>query len=229
MKRVYLAIIGLFLCLGAAAQEGTRNFIDRPYFEITGYAKVEFAPDLIYIDITINESDTKNKVSVDELEQTLYRTLQGLGINLDKQLKVNTMSSEFRKRNNIQQSRNYQLLVYDAATASKVFNALDKAGISNMNVSKTDHSDLEKYRRQAKTESIKAARQNAEQMAQAIGQEIGKAIFIQDNNFYYRPVYNTVMAMGAKSRDMAEEAVAADLEFQRLSIENNVLVRFELK
>ena len=75
----------------------------------------------------------------------------------------------------------------------------------------------------------KAAQQNAQVLASALGQKAGKALFVQDYSYSARPYANIMMAKSAVM-DMAAEATAAPtLEFEKIKIEHSVMVRFVLE
>lgn len=76
MKRItFIILSGLFI-LNLAAQE--KNFIDQPYIETTVTVDTLVTPDKIFISIALNEEDSKNKKSTEELEQQLIATLNDL-------------------------------------------------------------------------------------------------------------------------------------------------------
>ena len=66
MKKISLLILMvLFYLLGNAQY---KNFIDQPYIEVNGNADTMVTPNEIYIQIQLSEKDTKDKVSIEELE-----------------------------------------------------------------------------------------------------------------------------------------------------------------
>ncbi|MCZ0211551.1 hypothetical protein OZK63_40025, partial [Streptomyces sp. UMAF16] len=78
MKRIWI-VLGL-LVVGIYAKAQTKNFIDQPYVEVNGTADSLVTPNEIFIRFTINEKDTKNKVSLEDQEKALFQALQQLGI-----------------------------------------------------------------------------------------------------------------------------------------------------
>ena len=64
-----------------------------------------------------------------------------------------------------------------------VFQELESLGISNINIERIDHSELDKFREEVKVAAIKAAKQKAEALAGAIDQSIGKAIYILEQDY----------------------------------------------
>ena len=98
MKKIMLAGLLLFTTLMATkAQSGEKNFIDKPYIEVTGKAEMEVTPDRIYMSITINEKDSKGKIVLAQSEKDMMTKLKALGIDTKKDLSVKDMSSNFKK------------------------------------------------------------------------------------------------------------------------------------
>jgi hypothetical protein len=53
-------------------------------------------PNEIYIKIILTEKDTRDRISVEELELKMYNALKVLGIDLDKSLTTSDMASNFK-------------------------------------------------------------------------------------------------------------------------------------
>ena len=103
MKKLMIAAAALLLSAPLFAQE--KNFIDQPYLEVNGRAEMEVAPDEIYVRITINEQDSKGKVTVLQQEKDMVRRLKDLGIDVEKKLVVQDMSSDLFKRKDVSTSK----------------------------------------------------------------------------------------------------------------------------
>ena len=222
MKKLMVSVAAVLLAGSLFAQE--KNYIDQPYIEVTGKAEMEVVPDEIYLRIVINEKDNKGKVSVDQQEKEMFKQLKGIGIDLEKNLVVQDMSSDlqtyFLRKNAILSTKAYQLKVNSAQQLGEAFQALQTAGISDVNIEKTDVSNIEELRQ--------AARKNAEVLAAALGQQAKEAIFVQDYGFNMRPYANVLMAKSMAVADAAGEEAAPQLEFQKIKIEHSVMVRFIL-
>lgn len=227
MKKLMIAAAALLLSAPLFAQE--KNFIDQPYLEVNGRAEMEVAPDEIYVRITINEQDSKGKVTVLQQEKDMVRRLKDLGIDVEKKLVVQDMSSDLFKRKDVSTSKTYQLEVNSATQLAHVFQALQAVGISDASIERTDVSNMDELRQQVRAAAAKAAQQNAQVLASALGQKAGKALFVQDYSYNARPYANIMMAKSAVM-DMAAEATAAPtLEFEKIKIEHSVMVRFVLE
>lgn len=226
MKRMMIVVAALLMASPLFAQQKT--FLDQPYIEVTGRAEMEVAPDEIYVRITINEQDSKGKTTVLQQEKDMVRRLKDLGIDVDKKLVVQDMMNAQLKKD-VATSKSYMLEVNSATQLAHVFQALQTIGISDAAVERTDVSNMDELRQQVRGASAKAARQNAEILAAALGQKVGKAIFVQDNSYYSRPYSNVVLTRTMKVADAGVAATAAPtLEFQKITIDHSVLVRFML-
>ena len=228
MKKLMVSVAAVLLAGSLFAQE--KNYIDQPYIEVTGKAEMEVVPDEIYLRIVINEKDSK--VSVDQQEKEMFKQLKGIGIDLEKNLVVQDMSSDlqtyFLRKNAILSTKAYQLKVNSAQQLGEAFQALQTAGISDVNIEKTDVSNIEELRQEVRTNAAKAARKNAEVLAAALGQQAKEAIFVQDYGFNMRPYANVLMAKSMAVADAAGAEAAPQLEFQKIKIEHSVMVRFIL-
>lgn len=217
------------LCL---AQTGDKNFIDQNYIEVTGKAVLEVVPDEIYIKIVLDERDNKGKLSVGEQEKVLASVLEKMGIDPKEALSMRDAASNYKqrklKRPDILTKKEYILRVHDAQLVSEVFAALEEAGISNVAVERKEHSEMEKFRREVKINAIKAAREKAEALTSAIGQGIGRAIYIYeypDREMYpVSPYANKLMGVAAD-----EVQALPSVDFEKIRLDYSVMVRFELK
>ena len=218
------------------AQTGGKNFIDFNYIEVTGKAEMEIVPDDIYIRILINEKDFKGK-SLPEIEKSMYDKLNDLGFDLSKDLALKDLVSNFQYywfiKADVQLAKEYQLLVHDARTAGKVFIELQKLGISNASISRVENSKITDYRREVKIAAIKAAQEKAKELALAINQDIGRAIYVQEIENPVRAVAgsnsNIAIRGYSSSNIYGSKAPEPEIEFEKIKLEYNIVARFELK
>ena len=237
MKNLMVTTVLIFACITGRSQ--TKNFIDQPYLEVNGNADTLIIPDEIYISIMIAESDTKNKISVEEQEIQMVNVLKSLGIDTEKNLATNDISSNFRyhilKSKDILKSKQYVLKVKDAVTATKVFINLEDIGISNTSIQRVDHSDKENIKNLVRSKAILNARSQAIAMVQPLNQTIGSAIHIADNenvnynNGLLQGSLMEVKARGYNSQDKIGGPELADIEFNKIRIAASINVKFVLK
>ena len=229
MKRFILAAAVALLALPVAAQVQEAF---PSYIQVNGRAEREIAPDEFYLQIVINERDSKGKVSVESQQRDMIAALKRLGVNVEKQLKVANLSSEFFKKNTSVATAKYQLQLGSSAEVGKVWQALDGLGISNVSILKVSHSQLERYKSEVRVEAMRNAKQNAATLAEAIGQTIGKCFYVYDSNNDVMPVFYNNMAVmrSAKAFDAAEAAAEEEpLDFKTIKLQYSVQAKFVLE
>lgn len=184
MKKSFLIFVMFFVWNLFSAQ---KNFLDQPYIDVSTDADTLVVPDRIYVSITLNEADSKNKKSVEEQEKQLETILKKLKINIDKDLSVWDYSSNlkkyFLKGQNVLKTKKYSLLVRDAYTLGNVIISLEEAGISNTEVEKVEYSKSKELLLELKSEAVKRSRIIADKLAKPLNQKAGKALYISDTNY----------------------------------------------
>lgn len=229
MKRLILLAAVALLTLPAAAQ--TQEAFPS-YIQVNGRAEKEITPDEFYLQIIINERDSKGKLSVESQQRDMIAALKRAGVDVEKQLKMANLSSEFFKKKTSVATAKYQLQLGSSAMVSKVWQALDGLGISNVSILKVSHSKIEQYKEEVRVEAMRNARQSATTLAQAIGQQIGKCFYIYDSNNNVMPVFYDNMAVmrSAKAGGFAEDAEADEpLDFKTIKLQYNVQAKFILE
>ena len=226
---ILLAAAALML-LPAAAQ--TQEAFPS-YIQVNGRAEKEIVPDEFYLSIVIAERDSKGKISVEQQQKAMIAALKRDGIDVEKQLKVANLSSEFFKKNTSVATAKYQLRLGSAAEVSKAWQTLDDLGISNVSIQKVSHSQLEQLKQQVRTEAMQDARSSAQMLAGAVGQSIGKCFYVYDSNNDVIPAYynNGIMMRSMKMMDTAAEGAAEEesLDFKTIKLQYSVQAKFVLE
>ncbi|MCH5334179.1 MAG: SIMPL domain-containing protein [Alistipes sp.] len=229
MKKIVLMTAVLLAAIGTAAAQETER---KPYIQVSGRAEKELVPDMFYLMITIDEQDSKGKISVETQQREMIKVLRQAGVDTDKALTMANVSSSYYKKQTSLASARYQLCLDSPAMLAKVLAALSDMGISNAALQRVTHSKMDQYRNQVRIEAIQNARQVAQTLAEAIDQKCGKCMYIIDYNRNISAVYdNAVMTRSAKfaaggimEEDFEEEAP----EFKTIKIEYDVQACFEL-
>ena len=226
---ILLAAAALML-LPAAAQ--TQEAFPS-YIQVNGRAEKEIVPDEFYLSIVIAERDSKGKISVEQQQKAMIAVLKRDGIDVEKQLKVANLSSEFFKKNTSVATAKYQLRLGSAAEVSKAWQTLDDLGISNVSIQKVSHSQLEQLKQQVRIEAMQDARSSAQMLAGAVGQSIGKCFYVYDSNNDVIPAYynNGIMMRSMKMMDTAAEGAAEEesLDFKTIKLQYSVQAKFVLE
>ncbi|MFK5880385.1 MAG: SIMPL domain-containing protein [Flavobacteriaceae bacterium] len=214
-----------------------KNFIDQPFIEVTGTMEMEIEPDEIYISITINEKDKRDK-TVEQQEKLMIQKLKAAGVNVDEKLSIKDFSGDYSKyflrKNEVVKYKNYELLIHKTELLPRIFKALDEINISNVSITRTNHSEIEKLRRETKLKALKIAKEKANDYTLVIDQTLGSALYIQES--YNINVSNHlqgrvpgIQIRGAASISNYKRDDFQNIQFSKIKITATVLARFELK
>ena len=236
MKQIII-LIGFLTVISSAVFGQTKNFIDLPYIETSASVDTLVVPDRIYLMIILSEKDTKGKISVEGLERKMIDRLTNIGVDVQKQLEINDLSSNYKKysfsKKDILKAKAYSLLVYDAKTAMQVMIELEKEDISNISLNRTEYSRIENLKLELRTQAVYKAKKNALAMAEVLNQKVGSAIYISDLGkkmasseiLEGRIAGIAVTGYGAKKF----EAEDIDIEIHKIKVEIEVNVKFKLE
>lgn len=232
MKQLTQILI-LSISMTAIGQE--KNFIDKPYIEVEGKSDTLVTPNRIYIDVLITEKDTKGKKSVEDLEKEMFTKLQVIGVDVKKDVFMKDMLSTFKKyflkSTDIQKSKSYSILVFDATQTTKVFIGLEEIGISNVNVEKTEHSESQNIQLKINSKAIENAKATAESYLNPLNQKVGKAIFIghiNTTNMLQGNVSGVLIRGNRSLYEQESKGYISPIEFEKIKISSNVGVRFSI-
>ena len=216
MKKSFLIFV-MFLVWNLFSAQ--RDFLDQPHIEVEAEADTLVVPDRIYVSITLNEADSKNKKSVEEQEKQLETILKKLKINTDKDLSVLDYSSNFKKYflkgQNILKTKKYSLLVRDAYTLANVIISLEEAGISNTEVEKIEYSKYRELLLELRIEAVKRSRITADKLVKPLNQKAGKALYISDMNYRGMGDYEVQAQMDYSPEPRTYKKEGASEEFLR--------------
>lgn len=235
MKAVFL-MLGVGIMTWTASAQTTKNFIDQPYIEVNGMGDTMITPNEIFVDVIVSENDTKDKKSIEELEQKLVSALKNMGINTDKDLVTKSFNSKFNWINfttKVVKTKTYQVKVTSGAMLNKLFNTLEAAKIANAMVSKISHTDIINIQMACRTKAIRNARAKATALISPLGQTVGPAIFISNySTAFERKLGNPEQgyAGGKKIMVRTEDSFGDNgIEFEQIKVEEIVEARFVLK
>ncbi len=224
--------IGIFLLIATISftQSLEKNFIDENYIQVTGSAELEIAPDEIYVKVVINEKDSR--VPLEDVESELFDKLKEIGIDIDKDVAILDAVNNLKRyllRLSVVSNREYQILVKDAEMLMKIFRGLEDLNISRVSIDRLDHSQMEKFRGEVKISAIKAAKEKAQLLAEAIDQSIGKAIHVEEiENDCPNRYSNSANIIGASSIRYEKKGLP-QVEFERIKIQYKIMVKFKLE
>ena len=232
MKRIVIGVFALLAFITLTTTDTSAQELGGtiPTVSVNGSSQVKVLPDEIYISIKLDESDTKGKVTLEEQRRNMFAALKKAGVDAEKQLSVVDMNSSFYRRRGALAVTQYELKVATAEQVGKVFEALEKAGIPNVNVTRTAYSKMEELRSEARKAAIVNAQQRARELAEAVGQSIGACYEINDYTTTSQPVVyrSKMMLANSASLDAATEEAEPNVEFEQIVVSYNVSAKFLL-
>jgi hypothetical protein len=235
-KIIFIATFISSIAINGFSQ--TKNFIDQPYIEVEGHADTLVIPNEIFIKIVISERDSKDRTSVEETETKMVDGLKKMGIDTEKDLTTNDLGSNYRfyflKKKEIMKVKQYILKVPDAVTASKVFILLEDLDISNTSIERVNHSEIEKIKNMMSARAIENAKAKAITLTRPLGQGIGAAINITEQDILSNSPNNMVgklagIQLSGTSTFDKMNGELPKIEFERIKVSAGVNVKFILK
>ncbi len=239
MRKTYYAAIVMLLtiCTFNDAVAQNNNYSEN-YIQISSKADREITPDEIYIQFQIKEEAGKGKATLAEREKEVVKALTGIKIDVKNDLTISDMESDLKKmflrKDNILASKNYRLKVSTADKAAAALKVLNDLKISDVSLEEMRISKglREQVIKELMTEAGNKAKANATILAESVGSELGKCIYI---NFYepnvnvgYAPrVMYSKALMATDNAAIEEESYGLDVRKTTLSV--NLTCRFEIK
>lgn len=239
MKTIVL-FAAFFFCSNAFAQ----NF-QNPYpktITVNGSAEVELTPDEIYVQIDLKEYEKKGggKVSIEKIRQEFLTAVRSMGLP-DTALSIAGYGGAngnpwWRRKNKLKDELyaaiTYQVKLRNSAQIDQLVDKLDDAATQNFYVQRTSHSRLEEIRKNLKIGAVKAAKEKAIYLAEAINEKVADAVTINEPNEFYQPYYKDMMSNTAmRAQATASESVVdqPQADFKKIKIRYDVNVVFALK
>jgi hypothetical protein len=234
MKRlVLIALLSIVALSGYSQNVDTRRRI-----EVSGSAEAEVTPDIIYVGISLKEylRDGKRKVEIEELEKQLQTAVINAGIPKEN-FTINNISSfnyayERKKNPAFLARKQYRIKVTDLNKYNQIISAVDPRAVEYTNIESYDYSKIESLKQELKIKALRAAKDKASYLADAVGDKVGDALEIQEinNEYYPQPMYraNATMSMekGMGAQDMAP---MPDIDFKKIKLNYQMRAVFELK
>ncbi|WP_140937024.1 SIMPL domain-containing protein [Sphingobacterium lumbrici] len=236
-------LLSVLILIGAMtmAQAQTGNVENSRKVATKGFAEREVTPDIIYLSINLKEfymdGNTKKKASIETLEKQLYDAAMANGVKKEDFTIQNVYSYNYntkKKGNELLQARQYRLKISNLNNLDVILDKVDPFGIESTSISGYDHSQKKEIEKELKTEAVKDARRNAEILAEADQQGVGKALVINDNssmNFNDLIPQPRMMSYAKAANDSAFESSGngLNIDIRPIKLTCYIDVVFELK
>lgn len=241
MKKIFIPLIAIFTLLSFRVVSQETAKMPRT-INVSGSAEMEVVPDEIYVIIELREYDKKGggKVDIDAIKNNFLRGALSIGIP-EADISVQGyqgwdgnywLYKRNKKKNpDLKASITYQVKISTTKKMDELVDKLDDEATQNFYIARVAHSKLQEFKKQLKIQAVKAAKEKANYLADAINEKVGEAITINDPNEiggYPQPMYANRMLM--KNQAMSEAAdVSANIDFKKIKLQFEVNVIFALK
>lgn len=234
MKKLALIILTLFVGLSTFAQ----GIDTRRKINVSGSAEKEVTPDIIYVGISLKEylenGNSRKKVEITTLEKKLVAAVQKAGIPAEN-LTINNLYSwnyiaQKKKNPDFLASKQYKLKVADLNKFNLIMESIDAKGVMSTNIESYDYSKMDELRKELRLKAIKAAKDKATYMVEAVGSTLGKVLEINDSgdNMAYPPIYRTRASYGLMEAKIADASEAPEIDFKKIKLSLVVNAVFEI-
>lgn len=236
-KDIITAGIIATLLLFAAPTDSTAQTTTEAYIDINTTVEREVTPNELYLQITISEKDYKGKKSLEEMQEAMLGALKINRIDIPECLTLNYMGSEvgykaFSKSIKSQTEATYMLRLNDVATMQSVIASLEERQISDIELVRTRFTGEKELKAEMGIEAMRLAKEEAQMLAGAIGQEAGKALTISYwmNSGQTQPrLYKARMANAVEDAAVEHPVSEPMISIGKNTYRFTVNVRFELK
>jgi uncharacterized protein len=242
----------LFLLLVSSttfAQQQTNTNCCNPFpktINVTGSAEMELVPDEIYVNIHLREYEKRGepKMTLDKIKDNFFKICKEAGI-ADSSVSIASYGGYDKwywkqarkgKTPDLNASIIYQVKFSNSKMMDELVDKLDDEATQSFNISHVSHSKIREYRSQLKILAIKAAKEKANNFANAIGETLGAAINITEpedvelgSNVYKQAQSNMATNQGYYSKKDAGDVLNPELMFKKIKLRYEVNSLFALK
>lgn len=211
---------------------------EKPIIDVTGTAELEISPDEIHIDLCLEEyMESGKKITLNILETNLKNELANAEIPVSN-LYISDVNSVIAKTGwftkETLSTGNYTLKVTQVAKIKEVFKIFEKLKITNANITKATHSQIVVLRKNNRIKAIKAAKEKANYLLNAIGAKAGKPLKVEEitenqQNFSNINYARNTNSYNISSLSKTKRESKGIVQFENIKITSSIHVIFEIQ
>lgn len=236
LKKIFLVFALTLTASSAFAQEK----VDRPLITVTGQAEVMVVPDEVTYSLRAVTME-KELATAQAKNDQIVKALLALGRQYQiPPIQVQTGYIAVTQRFTDEEAtkkppvflgytvtKNVSIILKDVSKAEALLADIFKSGVSSIDGVYFRTSQMRKYKDQVRALAIKAAQEKAIALTKEIGQSIGKAYTISEDEPSYSYAQNSNFSVVTRSGSSSDESDT--LALGQISITARVTVSFELK
>jgi uncharacterized protein len=248
-KLISLALSIIVIYTSAAQTQPTCN----PYpktISVSGSAEMEVVPDEIYVLITLREYKKRGeeKIEIDKIKTDFLTKCSSIGLP-DSAISIASfqgsnynywyMQRKRKKDPDMFATISYQLKFNTSKKIDQLVDVLDDEATAGFQIVKTTHSKIQEYRKQLKLQAVKAAKEKAAYLTEAINEKLGEAITVEEpQELDYSDNRNRASNMSSNtlsySKDLYKEELKMDdaghqIDFKKVKLRFVVSIVFAIK
>jgi uncharacterized protein YggE len=186
LKSILVCVV---LCLSTVIVRAQQSCPNPNIVKTTGTAELKVTPDRVVIQVGVERQSATAKNAKDSVSQASRQILAALKkLNIeDKEIQTAYLylqpMIDYRKGlriTNFTAEQSLSVTIRDLSRLDDVMDAMMAAGANRISGIEYQTEDLRKYKDQARDEAAKAAREKAEALAKALGNQIGKTYSIEE-------------------------------------------------
>src|SRR3954470_11781857 len=212
MKKILIAFALAMLAQHTIAQE--TKPIQRT-ISVNGSSEIEVVPDEIYVQVDLREYNKKNgdKVDINSIKNNFLEACKSIGLT-DKDVTVQSYQGydnnywwlkKNKKQNaDMKASISYWIKVSKVDMLDALVDKMDDEATQNFFIAKASYSKMDDVKKDLKIAAVKAARDKALYLSEAIDEHVGEAITINEPteiNNQLQPMYANSMLKTANAED----------------------------
>lgn len=190
MKKLVGLILIITMTMAAQAQHNSPEFGRK--VSTRGYAEKEVTPDIVYLSVSLKEyfidGNTKKKVEIEALEKQLQEAAMAIGVKKEDFTIQNIYSYNYdnkkKKNSELLQAKQYRLKISNLNGLNTMLDQIDAKGIESTSINGYDHSQKRQIEKELKVTAVQDSRANADIVAGAAGEKIGRVLMINDNSSF---------------------------------------------
>lgn len=186
---IVLFVIGSIFCIRAHCLH--RHLHELGKITVSGEAVVNVKPDKVVIKCEIETVDKNILIAKQKNTDIFTKTIaaiKALGIE-EKDIQTDHLSSGPKYKNNDRDEvfigysveNTFAVTLTDTDKKEALINKLFETGVKDINGIDFQTTEFKKYREEARTLALQAAKEKAEKMAAVLGQSVGEPISIVEN------------------------------------------------
>ena len=238
MKKYTLPLILILFNSVVFAQTGSESVTYPKTITVEGSAEMEIIPDEIYTTVELKEYEKKGtgKITIEKIKADFLQVCKSIGlpdstISIDSYEGLNHYRDRRRRGKELYSSIKYQIKFSTSTKMDELVAKLDDEATQNFEIVRTSHSKIREYRKQLKIQAVKAAKEKAVYLSEAVDEKIGVAVSIIEPAEYDAPMGNNNNYRYSQHANAVYNAdeTRSTVDFKKMKLRYSANVVFALK